>query len=95
MRLDKKSRSDILTINIHVERQKALLAHLVEHRTCNAEVVSSNPTGSTKNYSELFQSSTAVVQLTVNQLVAGSIPASGAKQKELNNESNPIRSRCS
>jgi hypothetical protein len=27
----------------------------------------------------LFQSSTAVVQLTVNQLVAGSIPASGAK----------------
>ena len=27
----------------------------------------------------LFQSSTAVVQLTVNQLVVGSIPASGAK----------------
>ena len=26
----------------------------------------------------LFQSSTAVVQLTVNQLVVGSIPASGA-----------------
>ena len=26
----------------------------------------------------LFRSSTAVVQLTVNQLVAGSIPASGA-----------------
>ena len=29
----------------------------------------------------LFHSSTAVVQLTVNQLVVGSIPASGAKQR--------------
>ena len=28
----------------------------------------------------LFQSSTAVVQLTVNQLVVGSIPASGARK---------------
>ena len=38
-------------------------------------LVGSNLTASTI----LFQSSTAVVQLTVNQLVVGSIPASGAK----------------
>jgi hypothetical protein len=45
-------------------------------RACHARRRGSLPLGTAK---VLFQSSTAAVQLTVNQLVGGSIPPSGAR----------------
>jgi hypothetical protein len=57
------------------------------HRQVIAEYGSGHPLGLISQESQvqilplqpvLFQSSTAVVQLAVNQLVVGSIPASGA-----------------
>ena len=47
---------------------------VVECFVANENVIGSNPI----SCSIIFHSSTAVVQLTVNQLVVGSIPACGA-----------------
>ena len=52
----------------------ASLAQLVEQLICNQQVVSSTLTGS----STFMRSSSAVEQVTVNHLVAGSIPAFAA-----------------
>ena len=57
------------------------IAQLVEHRTFNPMVEGSNPSASTKIYSEIAQ---LVEQVTVNHHVAGSIPAFGAKFKYSN-----------
>ena len=53
-----------------------LLAQLVEQCVDNALVAGSSPAQATR----IFRSSTAVVQLTVNQLVVGSIPTFGASR---------------
>ena len=60
----------------------ALLSLMVEVLFCKQGVVVRFHPGAPS----LFHSSTAVVQLTVNQLVVGSIPACGAILKENDNE---------
>ena len=62
--------------------QFALVSLVVEVLFCKQGVVVRFHPGAPS----LFHSSTAVVQLTVNQLVVGSIPACGAILKENDNE---------